>query len=165
MEAKFSRGREKILWVCYRGVCCFILFVRLHILPEVSCENDQSSIKLKSKLIVSIADGSGKYKLIECKDDSSVACTFNIFIFFFFSFLFWLLVKNSTKFIGEKKKPRKFQPKQVPESTSNENKHYMICTTTTLMYNVLQIRVAKCLCSISSKVVLKEGMMLNLSNL
>ena len=30
------------------------------------------------------------------------------------------------------------------------------------MYDVLQIRVAKCLCSISSKVVLKEGMMLDL---
>ena len=30
------------------------------------------------------------------------------------------------------------------------------------MYNVRQIREVKCLCSISRKVVLKEGMMLNL---
>ena len=33
------------------------------------------------------------------------------------------------------------------------------------MYDVLQITVAKCLCGIASKVVLKEGMMLDLSNL
>ena len=61
--------------------------MRLHILPKVSRENDKSSTNFKSKLIVSIADGSGKYKLIECKGDSSVACSFNRFICFFFSLL------------------------------------------------------------------------------
>ena len=117
--------------------------MRIHILPKVSCGNDQFSTKFQSKLIVSFAEGSGKYKII--------------------SLLFWLLAKNSTKYIGEKN--GKFEPKRVPESTSNEDKHYMICSTTKLMYNVLQIRVAKCLCSTSRKVVLKEGMMLDVSNL
>ena len=138
--------------------------MRLHLLPKVSRENDQSSINFKSKLIVSIADGSGNYKLIECKGDSSVACTFNRFICFFFRCAFSCLLRTFLNTYA-KKKNRKFQPKRQPQSTSNDNKHYMICTTTKLMYNVLQIRVAKCLCSISSKVVLKEGMMLDLSNL
>ena len=107
---------DKIHWVCYRGVFCFILLVRLHLLPKVLRGNDQSSTEFKSKRMVSFAEESGKYKLIECKGDSS-----------------------------------------VPESTANGNKHYMICSTTKLMYTVLQIRVAKCLCSIS---IVKEGMKL-----
>ena len=58
-----------------------VLFhTRLHILPRVSREIGQSSTEFKSKLIVGIADGSGKYKLIECKGDSSVACIFKRFI-------------------------------------------------------------------------------------
>ena len=84
----FTGWRKKICWVCYRGVCCFILVVRFHILPKVSCRNDQSSIKFKSKLVVSFANGSGTYKLLECKGDSSVACTFNRFIFSLLLLLF-----------------------------------------------------------------------------
>ena len=107
---------------------------------------------------LSFANGSGNYKLIECKGDSSVACTsdrFIFFLFFFRCFFFWPLATNSTKYISGKRN-RKCQPKRVPESSSNEIKHYMICSTTKLIYNVLQIRVANCLCSIASKVVLKE---------
>ena len=49
--------------------------MRLYILPyKVSRENDQFSTKFKSKLILSFAHRSGKYKLIESKGDSSVAC-------------------------------------------------------------------------------------------
>ena len=62
--------------------------MRLHILPKVSRENDQSSTKFKSKLIVSFDEGSRKYKVIECKGDSSVACILNIFILFFIFSLF-----------------------------------------------------------------------------
>ena len=48
-------------------------------------------------------DGSGNYKLIECKGDSFVACTFNRFIFFLCRCCFWLPATNSTKYIAEKK--------------------------------------------------------------
>ena len=78
--------------------------MRFHILPKVSCGNDQSSIKFKSKLIVSFANESGTYKLLECKGDSSVACTFNRFIFSLFRCCFWLPPTNSTKYIADKKK-------------------------------------------------------------
>ena len=147
-------------------MCCFIFLLRLHILPKVSRGNDQSSTKVNSKLIVSFAEGSGKYKLIECKGDSSVACTFNKFICFFLSLLFWLFATSLLNTLAEKKK-RKCHPKRGPKNTSNEDKHYMICTgaTTKLRYILLQTRGAKCLCSISSKVVLKERVMLHLINL
>ena len=71
----------------------FILFVRLHILSKVSRENDHSITKLKANFVISFAKGSGKYKVIECKGDSSVACAFNRFICFF-SLLFWLLERE-----------------------------------------------------------------------
>ena len=84
-------------WMCYRGVFSFILLVRLQILPKVSGGNDQSSTEFKSKRMVSFAEESGKCKLIECKGDSYVTCTFDIFICFFFcSLLFWVLAWNST---------------------------------------------------------------------
>ena len=67
--------------------------MRFHSLPKVSRGNDQSSTKLKSKLIVRFAEGSGKYKPIECNGDSSVACTFDRFICFF-SLLLWLLERE-----------------------------------------------------------------------
>ena len=41
----------------------------------------------------------------------------------------------------------------------------MMCMSPKLMYIVLQTRVAKCPTTISNKVILKEGMILNLSNL
>ena len=93
---------KNLLGLLQRGVL-FRIVVRFHILPKVSCRNDQSSIKFKSKLIVSFANGSGTYKLLECKGDSSVACTFNRFIFSLFRCCFWLPVTNSTKYIAEKK--------------------------------------------------------------
>ena len=58
--------------------------MQLRILPKVSRGNDQFSIKFKSKLNVSFAEGSRKYKLIECNGDSSVASYLNRFICFFF---------------------------------------------------------------------------------
>ena len=58
--------------------------MRLHILPKMSRGNDPSSTKFKSKVIVSFVEGSGKYKVIDCKVDYSVASSFNRFIFFFF---------------------------------------------------------------------------------
>ena len=85
--------------------------MRFHILPKVSCGNDQSSIKFKSKLIVSFANGSGTYKLLECKGDSSVACTFNRFIFSLFRCCFWLPATNSTKYIADKKKKQEMSTK------------------------------------------------------
>ena len=66
----------------------------LHILPKVSRGNDQSSNKLNSKLIVRFAEGSGNYKLIECKGDSSVACTFKRFHFLFFVVVFGCLLQT-----------------------------------------------------------------------
>ena len=41
-----------------------------------------------SKRILSFAEGSVKYKLTECEGDSSMARTFNRFIYLFFSFFF-----------------------------------------------------------------------------
>ena len=81
---------KNVLGLLQRGVLFHTPWA-ITCLPKVSRGNDQSSIKFKSKLIVSFANGSGNCKLIECKGDSSVACTFNRFICFFFSFLFWLL--------------------------------------------------------------------------
>ena len=128
----------------------------------MSSGNNQS--KFKSKLIVSFGEGSGNYKLIECKGDSCLASTFNGFICSF-SFVVVLGACYKLYAIHRRKKSWKFQPKRVPENTSNENKHYMICSTTKVMYNVFESRVANCLCCIFSKVVFKEGMMHDLSNL
>ena len=49
----------------------------------MSSGNDQSSTEFKSKRMVSFAKESGKYKLIECKGDSSVAFTIYSFAFVF----------------------------------------------------------------------------------
>ena len=67
--------------------------MRLHILLKMSRENDHSSTKFKSKHIVSFANGSGNYKLIECKGDSSVLLidSFSFFLFFFVVFFGRLL--------------------------------------------------------------------------
>ena len=84
---------KNVLGLLQRGVLFHTPWA-ITCLPKVSRGNDQSSINFKSKLIVSFANGSGNYKLIECKGDSSVACTFNRFIFSLFVVVFGCLLQT-----------------------------------------------------------------------